>query len=59
MKTGLLVVSLELLACQGMSVDTNLVPFATSTTKSWPAEEYSQEQIIRYDAIALGLVDAK
>jgi hypothetical protein len=45
-------------ACSGINFNTNIGPYATNRVKTVLVEEYSPEEIGRYDATFLGIVEA-
>lgn len=49
---------LALTGCNGMSVSTNVGEYATQSAKSTLVVEYSKEDIVKYNADALGLIEA-
>ena len=55
---GLMASSLLLVGCNGIELNSNLGSYATQTGKSYTVDEYSKDDILRYDADALGLVEA-
>lgn len=44
--------------CSGVEFNTNLGPYASSRVKAATVQEYTPEEINRYDAVSLGFVEA-
>ncbi|BFM12619.1 hypothetical protein R50072_27720 [Simiduia litorea] len=44
--------------CNGIDLSANVGPYAKNTAKSWVVKEYQKDDIMRYNAEALGLVEA-
>ncbi|AFU98677.1 hypothetical protein [Simiduia agarivorans] len=49
---------LVLTGCNGMSFSTNVGEYVTGSVKSTAVVEYSKEDIVKYNADALGLIEA-
>ncbi|WOX06124.1 hypothetical protein [Microbulbifer pacificus] len=58
MKIFVIIFAVLISACNGMTFNTNLGPYATNKVKTVIVEEYSLAEISKYDATSLGFVEA-
>ena len=58
MKIFIIVFTVLVSACSGVSFKTNIGPFAKNRVKTTIVEEYSPTEISKYDAVTLGFVEA-
>ncbi|MCK7599196.1 hypothetical protein M0G74_18135 [Microbulbifer sp. CAU 1566] len=58
MKIFIIIFTVLVSACSGMTFNTNLGPYAKNRVKTVIVEEYSPVEISKYDAITLGIVEA-